>query len=532
MLHLFIYTLAFLIIGLWLGLKVLRFRLFPQEFLYILSIASSLLIFYALFFVYLASPDTGHELTIAFIAYSPLALWSLIQTVRRQPAQLKFIRNYFLPPLAITAVVFFMYSGLLYGCRYGVGTFDPRRPANNTFCSIREFPLDNGLPEMYGAFVLKHEPKDLVIDWSIADRPPLQIGATIPVQDLNPTAQPSTISNFYNLFSIFLQLSWIGVVWAIFQRFKIRRRYQVVLFVGFCATGFFYLNSVFVWPKLLAAALTVAGMAPFIGTPLTRKLLRFLPVGLGLIALGLEAHGGVIFTIIPFACFLVYKFLKLGPIDRSDYKPIIAAIIILLAIMVPWQAYSSSITTSNRLVKYQFANVTEASDKRGTIKTLIDAYTNLTPGEWAHNKLQNLRTLIDGTGNEGFIYICPIDHVVASRDECAKQRDLAFFSTLFSIESFVFGTIFLIYQAVKRQLDKFDKEALIIISAYLILWVLLMFAPGSTVVHQGSYATEILMFLLAGRAIYRSSPRFLSILVAAQLIIFYAAWIHPFPYFS
>jgi hypothetical protein len=528
MINLLLYTASFLIIGLWLGLKILKYKLFPQEFLYICSLAASLLIFYALFFVYLHNPTTGHNLTIAFIAYAPLALGSIVVQARKYPQHFKLVRNYFLPPLVITAAIFFVYGSLLYGCRYPVGTFDPRRPANNTFCSIRQFPLDNGLPEMFGAFVLEHEPKNLVIDWSIADRPPLQIGATLPVQDLNKTAPEQTVSNYYNLFAIFLQLSWVGVVWGLFQRFKIRKRYQAVLFIGFCATGFFYLNSVFVWPKLLAGALTVAGMSPFLGVEMKKKLLRFLPVGAGLIALGLMSHGGVIFSIIPFACLLLYKLWRLQ--DR-DYRLIGIALAIVVAIMLPWQIYRASITTSDRLVKYQFADVMSAADTRGTAETLIDAYKGISFGTWVHNKLQNLRTLIDGTGNEGFIYICPIDHVVASRDECAKQRDLAFFSTLFSVESFVFGGIFLIYQAIRRRLDGFDKESLIVIGACLALWVLLMFAPGSTVVHQGSYVTGILMFILFGRSILRSSPKFLAFLVAAQVLIFYAAWVHPFPYF-
>jgi hypothetical protein len=334
------------------------------------------------------------------------------------------------------------------------------------------------------------------------------------------------------VFAIFLQLSWIGAVWALFQRFKIRRRYQVLLFLGFGVTGFFYLNSVFVWPKLLAGALTLAGMSPFLGTVMTKKLLRYLPIGAALIALGLTSHGGVVFTVIPFVCLLLYKLWRLQDRNPRDYRLIGAAILAAALVLLPWQIYSSSISPSNRLVKYQFADVMSAADTRGTVETLVDAYQGLTFNQWVHNKLQNLRTLVDGTGNEGFIYICPIDHVVASRDQCAKQRDLAFFSTIFSLESFSFGLLFVIYYAIRRRLDAFDKESLIIIGSCLLLWVLLMFAPGSTVVHQGSYATNILLFVVASRYILRASPKLLAFLVLVQVFVFYAAWVHPFPYFA
>ncbi len=531
MLNLFLYTFAFLTTGLWLGIRIIKRRLFPQEFLYVCSLAASLLILYALFFIYLHNPDWGHNFSVAFIAYSPLALLSIVLSVKKSRQLLKLILTFFLPPLLITATIFCAYTALLYGCRYPVSSFDNRRPANNTFCSIKEFPLDNGLPELFGVDVVQHQPNPTVLDWSIANRPPLQIAATLPIDDLDSTVSPARLSNYYNLFSIFLQLMWIGAVWALLQRFKIRRRYQAVLFVGFCATGFFYLNSVFVWPKLLAGGLVVAGMAPYIGAKFNKSLLRYLPVGAALIALGLMSHGGVVFTLIPFACFLVYK---LWQYKDRDYKIIGIAAAIMLAILVPWQIYTATIPNASYLDKYQFANVTDASQaaKHGTVRTILNAYENITFSEWVHNKLQNVRTLFDGTGDQGFIYICPITRVVASRDDCVKQRDLTFFSTLFSLESFVLGVLFLIYQAARRQLDSFDKESMLLVACSLVLWVLLLFAPGSTVVHQGSYANNILLFILTGRAILRFSPKLLSFLVLAQLLIFYAAWIHPFPYIS
>ncbi|HUB93403.1 MAG TPA: hypothetical protein VMB52_02775 [Verrucomicrobiae bacterium] len=465
------------------------------------------------------------------MAYSPLALLSIIFSIKKSRRLLSLVLTFFLPPLLITAAIFCVNTALLYSCRYPVASFDDRRPANNTFCSIKDFPLDNGLPEMFGVDILQHQPDPMVLDWSIANRPPLQIAATLPIEDLDSNATPSRISTYYNLFSIFLQLLWVGAAWALFQRLKIRRRYQIVLFIGFCATGFFYLNSVFVWPKLLAGALVLAGMTPFIGAKLNKNLFRYLPVAATLISLGLMSHGGVVFTVIPFVCFMLYK---LWQNKERDYRQVGIAAVIALAILIPWQVYTASIPNASYLIKYQFANVTDASQaaKHGTVKTILNAYESITFGQWVSYKLQNVRTLFDGTGDQGFMYICPIDHVVASRDDCVKQRDLTFFSTLFSLESFAVGFLFLIYQAFRRRLDSFDKESLLLIAVSLVLWVLLLFAPGSTVVHQGSYANNILLFILVGRAILRSAPRFLIFVVVAQFIIFYAAWIHPFPYFS
>src|SRR4029079_2812467 len=118
--------------------------------------------------------------------------------------------------------------------------------------------------------------------------------------------------------------------------------------------------------KLLAGALVVAGMAPFLGTAGKtegKTWLRWLPVGAVLVSLGLLSHSGVLFTVVPFAIFLLYKLSKLFRTKQLSYMPLLVAAGLALAILMPWQVYRNSITTSDRLVKYHFANVTSYADK-------------------------------------------------------------------------------------------------------------------------------------------------------------------------
>lgn len=271
------------------------------------------------------------------------------------------------------------------------------------------------------------------------------------------------------------------------------------------------MNSVFVWPKFLAASLVVAGMMPFIGKPLKKESLRYVPVAAVLVALGLLSHTGVLFTVAPFGLLLLYKLYPLWKSKKLSFAPLLIAAILGVAVLLPWQLYKGSITTSDRLVKYHFAGVSAYEDTRGTLETIIDEYRELTIAEWANNKLKNAETLI--TGNVCSISLHP------SLEKCSGWKMLSFFSTLFALELFAFGVVLLMYNGVRRRLDAFDKDVMLLTLGMLLFWVLVMFEPGSTIVHQGSYATMLLLFVLVAKHL-AAYPRLLIALIVMQLVIF------------
>ncbi len=506
MITLFLYVIAFLSLGLWLGLKIIQRNLFPREFLYIVSVGASLLAFYFLFYVYAVEPWLGFMALMGLFGLSAITLGSIILSCRRSPEQTQLICRYFAMPLGITGVIFIIFSSLLYGCRLPMQPgSDSRRVVNESFCAIEQLPLDNGLPLMFATFSMNNEPRSQVIDWTIADRPPLQIGSSLPIVELLRNAPPLQVGNIYNVFSIFLQLSWVGAIWGLLQWLKVRRVFQVLLLTGFATTGFFYLNSIFVWPKLLGAALVIGAIAPFMGSSLNKKQLAYLPVAAGLVSLGLMAHTSLMFTVIPFALVLLYKLIKARRLIQ--YKHLVVAVGVTLLILLPWQVFKNTITTSDRLVKYHFANVTSYDDKRDTLQAIVDEYKKLPFEQWVHNKIANVKSLL----------IVDIDK--------PNWKTLTFFSTFFALEAFSLGLLPLIYNIVRRRLDGFDKETLLLIGGTLLVWILLMFNPGSTVVHQGSYATMVLLFILLGKQFLKLPPVWLSSLVGAQVIVFYLTWV-------
>jgi hypothetical protein len=110
----------------------------------------------------------------------------------------------------------------------------------------------------------------------------------------------------------------------------------------------------------------------------------------------------------------------------------------------------------------------------------------------------------------------------------ASWRLLTFFSTFWAFEFFIFGFLILIWQLFKRSLDKFDRAVLWIVFLSLAFWILVMYIPSSTVLHQGSYATEMLLFLLLGKKLAGLPQSVFMPLMSLQVLLFYMAWLRPF----
>ncbi|HYF96881.1 MAG TPA: hypothetical protein VD947_02470, partial [Patescibacteria group bacterium] len=226
------YIFSFLILGLWFALKAQKKNLFPKEFIYIASLAFSLLIYYFLFYLYIYNPSLAHSTVLLLIFTSPLFLFSIIIKAKKSSEEVSIIRKFYLPPFLITAVFLTIFSSLFYGCissKPSLGGY--KEVANKTFCHIQNLPFDNALPFIYAENVLNGEDKKLALDWSLADRPPLQIASTLPIEDLSKGNDQFSRFYYYHIFSVFLQLAWIGALWAILQRLKIKKKVQVLLFI-------------------------------------------------------------------------------------------------------------------------------------------------------------------------------------------------------------------------------------------------------------------------------------------------------------
>lgn len=524
-LSLVLYTLAFLSLGLWLSLRAQKKFPFPNEFLYISSIAVSLGIYYFVFYLFLLSPRFGGVITKILLLVSFGALIDLIVKSKKSGGILPLVLKFFIPPLLITSIFLVAYSALFYSCV-------PRHPElagyqeidNRTFCYTEKLPSDNSLGFIFSQNILKNEDEKQFIDWNMADRPPLQIAATLPLLSVQEHSPQYTKYFSYHIFSVFLQLSWIGAFWGMFMLLKAKTKYIIWLLVGFGSTGFFFLNSVFVWPKLLAASLVFTGIVIFLGKKKGKINFEYLPFSALVIALGLLSHTAVIFTILPFGLLLGYRMFRS---KKINYKYLAAACATGLLLLLPWYYYKGNTTSSDRLLKWHFAGVISAEDKRGTAQTIKDEYSKISFSQWSESKKENVVALIDGSysgeancaiNKEGILNKCVF----------LEWRNLTFFSTFFAFEVFVVGFIFVAYQFFKKRADQIDKDILLITGGSFVVWVLVMFLPGSTIVHQGSYATMMLIFLLLAKSMLRLKTPVVATLASLQILVFYIVWVAAF----
>lgn len=524
-----VYFFSFVAFGTYPALWALKRKLFPKEFLYMASLAFSLAFSYLLFYIYAYRERYGHDLLLLFMLLGFVSFALAVRELARNKKLRQPARDFFVLPLFIILGSLVVYSHFLYACPGKPPVTDQWGEIQNpAFCHIAELPIDNALPFIYAQNVLTDHARSPVIDWSIADRPPLQIGTSLPIVDIARNSNQFTKYAYYYVFAIFLQLSWIAVAWGILNTL-FKQRWKIwALLAGFGTTGFFYLNSVFVWPKLLSAALAV--FALFIVLDLNKGHKRFFDYRYAImsalaLALGLLSHTGIIFTVFGIAPLVLYDLIAHRTYRTLHWKPLLTAFMVALVLLIPWQITKDHLTTHDRLVKWQLAGVISAQDNRGTLETIKDQYKKLTFKQWLNDKRTNTHALFINYAKTrcGF-------GISTMFDKCnmASWRLLTFFSTFWAFEFFIFGFLILIWQAVKRSLDKFDTIVLWTAFLSLAFWIVVMYIPGSTVLHQGSYATEMLLFVLLGRKL-AGLPRYAFLpVIGLQILLFYMVWLRPF----
>lgn len=524
----FFYFLCFLSFGFYCALKARQSNLLPKQFLYIASIAFSLLFTYCIFYLYAYNYRIGHLGVILFLFVSVLFGVLSLLDLRRDKQLVDEAKWFFIAPLVLVIGILVLYSRLFYSCTDKQIIIDQWGAVqNSSFCQTTWSPIDNALPFIYGQNILTNHARSLVIDWSIADRPPLQIGATLPILDFEQQSQQFTKFTSYHLFAIFLQLSWVGLTWGALSTLLKKRSQILALILCLAAVGFFYINSVFVWPKLLAASLVVFGIFLLINTKEKNKNLfeyRYVCMAALAVALGLLAHSSAAFTLLAVALLMLYDFFAHG-VYSVNRKHLVVAAATGLALLIPWQIATSQLTHNNRLIKWQLAGVISANDRRGTVETFEQQYSELTFSEWSNSKSANATALLTGVG----AYQCEFN-LGAALNSCnlGAWRNLTFTSTFFAFEFFIIGLLMVMLQLLRGKLDKVDRTLLIISMLALLLWVLLMFLPASTIVHQGSYATMLLLFILFAKKIASLPKSVFFSIIGLQAFVFYLAWIQAF----
>lgn len=506
LLNLAIFLLPGFALTLWIAA---RRELLPIEAL-ISVIASSAAIGYLAFWIYFADKSAGKIFSFGVISAS--AAGSAIYLRRGSAKQLA---QSIAVPIGYVAI-----AGLCYLC--WLFLFSEPLHSGADFANFRFFEDvragDNVIPYIFAERIYSHEPLKPFCcgDWLSSDRPPLQAGIYLvahPLRIAGPGLSDQVLGTG-------LQCLWICGVWTLLVSLRAppHRIQQVLGFLFF--SGFLFYNSVYVWPKLLAATfiLFLASLlfahrendAPFtfFGTVLAAVTL----------ALAILAHPG--------SALSLPGLLLIAPKARSlRLRHGALAIAILLLFLLPWTAYQRFYDPpGNRLLKMHLAGAIPI-DSRSTVQALTDAYTKPSAGELVRNKWANVEELVGPKPLD----VGPPLHFDADTRELtrAAQRDYIWNAIGILNVGWPAALILLIR---RKQPALSDGWLLLGISMVnLFVWCLALYGPGGTITASGSYANILLLSLgLLGFVLVL--PRFLVVLLfGLQIANVALVWIWSLP---
>lgn len=464
------------------------------------------------FWVYLLSPELGSQYG-ADLAIGAIILFC-IQFRRLDPEGKKALRSLVLPAsLTGAAALLILSTGFLYE-----GVSNPLDTPARRFS--HQLPPDNQIPFLFAEHLREGRiPRPMLGNWLSSDRPPLQTGMV-----LSQYAFMGRKAWGYTVLSVILQSLWVLGAWSVLRSFQVDRRAAALALAVTLFSGFVFVNTFFVWPKLLAAAFLLALTAYLHEIEQGR-----VKAGVGsswmagsLAAFALLAHGGSAFGLLGLGLLVV-----LVGGRRLTWRWLVTPAMAFVSIYLPWTLYQELLDPpGDRLLKMHLAGV-DKPDQRPVFETLIGAYRDLGFSGAIHNKLANLEPMY---GHSPDYWISSVKLLSGSGQPGAlagQLRGIMFFDFFPALGLVGLGVVALAIGLNPRKRPTEWRAAArmwLLIGCTCAIWVLLMFGPGTTVVHQGTYLTMILAFVGGTLALWAVAPWVAWTLGGAQ--IFFSLWLY------
>jgi len=480
----------------------------------ILSISSSAVLGYVAFWVYLLSKVLGEIFSYTVVFSSVLTLALTLWRVRG----LKNLGKQIARPFAYVLVVGIFYSYLFF-------LFTNPLKAPFELANFRFFqevrPGDNLIPLFFAEKIYDRQPVSPVCcgDWLSSDRPPLQVGIFLlqrPIRFFGNTGLQ------YLLLAIALQCLWLAGVCSVLWVLQASTLYtqQVLGFLVF--SGFFFYNSVYTWPKLLAATFILFAVSLLLGASEKSKLTMLETVLIAVcFSLALLAHSGAIFSTPGFLLLFLMKRL------RVSWQACACALLLITFFLLPWMAYQRFYDPpGNRLLKMHLADAGEI-DSRSTWQAIHEAYASRTVMTLLSYKWANLRTMFGPDPGAGF----GVAEVVAA----TESRSGGLENSRIAQREYIWNAIgvlnagwltFLACLVRRKKFNTLGGARLLLAAAALNLtvWCIVLFGPGQTFVAHSSYADIILLSLGLLSFLLTYIRRAVFLLWILQLVNFAIVW--------
>jgi len=472
-------------------------------------------------------PVTSMAASVSTIAIFAMALfWFSLGTMpyQRDAADIASLAAFVLMVLAVVAVlrgqyrdetavalaIAFMLTVALLA--WGFLGSDPLKPLHVAASRwTHPLPGDNQLPLLWSkAMDTGHVPTGPIMsDWLFSDRPPLQTALfrlTPGFLLLGSTEQA------YETASVALQLLALIGAWALARSFGASLQTSALAMIAVFFMPLVLVSGVFVWPKLLAASFLLFAVALHLPDDQERHSSTVGALVGALAALSMLSHGATAFALIGVAIASLF----LRRVGSSRY--VAGAAITFVVLYAPWAGYQKFVDPpADRLLKSMLAGVIDI-DPRPFSQVLIDSYKGQSMSALIATRISNFFIVVDpGLGlaiisNTGAAFHrLVLGQIDGMKTALAQVRYGQFFR--FIPASGLIG--YTLYVLPLGLFTRYRPLCLAIILS-LVVWIALMFLPGSTVPHQGSMFPEIALVVLATTAIGRRSPAAAALIVIAQ----------------
>lgn len=497
-----------LLLGLLPGTLAVRRSRLPPWFWMPVTLAAGALVAYVIFWVFFFWPRPAKPIAVSVIILSVGGF--LLQLESRELRTFLRQRDVWLPGLL---TLFLAAAYLAYLAWPGTAAWER--------FTISLPPGDNLVPmflaeRLYWGYYHLTTPPPLPHEYFFAetrssDRPPLLAAIVMATRP----AQFGYSRWTYQVVGTMCQLGWVSVLYALGRTLMLTRRQLAFTIVATACSGFFLMQSLLTWPKLLAAWLFLLALALIVHAA-RHEDARTTPLAAAigaLLALSLLSHGGPFFSIVALPVFLLligaWRFVRPGH----------AAVIVCTAalLLAPWMAYQRFYDPpGNALVKLHLAGVEDDKDTRGTLEALVDAYRGVTWSDWAEGRWANVQEQWFVFGKSGRSHLVDLGQ---------WQQ---FFHHVPALDFLAFG--FLAF-AVRRWRGAGDEESTRWLGrltwyalAATLVWIVLLFPAGTAMIHHGSYATTALLFFCAA-AWAATLPRWIgTTLLALHVTLFVLIW--------
>lgn len=352
-------------------------------------------------------------------------------------------------------------------------------------------PSDSIIPLTLGDQALQGSPPEPFMgDWLSSDRPPLQSGFSILATRLFPGHNHLWLR--YEAISLLAQCSIFAALYAFARALGAGIRAATLAVLLCTISGFFFLNDIYVWPKLLSATFGMLALTiGYIAKPQDWRAFALCGCAIGL---SLLSHGGGVFSLPSMGAALVIAY------RWQAVRPLLTAGAAALLVYAPWLGYQRFYDPpGDRLLKWHLAGLIPPHPEISAFAAIRTAYTAHPLVEIARLKLENFLlplTLQFGTRPGELLYVLPA---------------LGLFTVPFV----------LLVAFARNPLTRRLRSAAFIALSSLIVWEFVMWT--GTVIHQGSYITMALLFGTA--AVYLTQwPRAMLAFALVQLALFGYVW--------